>query len=59
MDAFDRKSSDPAAEKKADRRLYEPPRIAWREPYEPVAFGISCAHQPGNPQCLQGGPVLA
>jgi len=34
------------------RRRYEPPRITWREPYEPVSFGVSCTRQPGNPQCV-------
>jgi hypothetical protein len=36
------------------RRRYARPQIAWREPYEPVAFGISCAKQPGNPGCFPG-----
>lgn len=35
----------------AIRRTYEKPQIAWREPYEPVSFGASCAKQPGNPPC--------
>jgi hypothetical protein len=34
------------------RHLYERPEIVWREPYDPVSFGISCAKQPGNPGCL-------
>jgi hypothetical protein len=33
---------------------YEPPRIVWREPYEPLSFGISCAHQQGTPGCNVG-----
>ncbi|MFI5315200.1 MAG: hypothetical protein ACHQ6T_05845 [Myxococcota bacterium] len=33
------------------RRPYERPEIVWREPYDPVSFGISCAKQPGNPSC--------
>ena len=33
---------------------YDPPRVIWREAFEPVAFGISCAKQPGNPQCNPG-----
>ena len=33
---------------------YEPPRIVWREPYEPLSFGISCAKQQGNPVCNPG-----
>jgi hypothetical protein len=38
----------------AEKRPYERPRIVWREPYEPVSFGISCAKQPGNPGCGPG-----
>jgi hypothetical protein len=37
-----------------DRKPYSAPKIVWREPYEPVTFGISCAKQPGNPQCNPG-----
>ena len=33
---------------------YEPPAIVWREPYEPMSFGVSCAKQPGNPGCMPG-----
>ena len=33
---------------------YEAPGIMWREPYEPLSFGISCAKQPGNPGCNPG-----
>lgn len=40
------------------KRTYERPRITWREPYEPVSFGISCAKQPGNPGC-NPGPFVA
>jgi hypothetical protein len=40
------------------KRLYEPPQILWREPYEPVSFGLSCGKQPGNPACI-GGPTTA
>lgn len=40
------------------RRPYARPQIAWREAYEPVAFGASCAQQPGNPGC-QPGPLTA
>ncbi len=36
------------------RRPYARPQIAWREAYEPVAFGVSCAREPGNPGCLPG-----
>ncbi len=31
---------------------YEPPRIVWREPYEPIACAVSCAHQVGNLSCI-------
>jgi hypothetical protein len=33
---------------------YEAPRIVWREAYEPLSFGASCAKQPGNPGCNPG-----
>ena len=39
------------------KRPYEPPRIVWREDYEPVAFGVSCAKQPGNGGCVPPGPA--
>jgi hypothetical protein len=35
-----------------ERRPYEPPRIVWREDFQPVSFGVSCAKQPGNPPCV-------
>jgi hypothetical protein len=38
----------------APRSPYSRPCITWRQPYEPVAFGISCAKQPGNPPCNVG-----
>lgn len=37
---------------------YEPPAIAWEEPYEPVGFGVSCTQFEGNPGCLPG-PLFA
>ncbi len=37
-----------------DEVVYQPPAIAWEEPYEPVGFGISCTQQEGNPGCLPG-----
>ena len=40
------------AEAKIERRPYEPPRIVWREDFEPVSFGVSCAKEPGNPPCV-------
>ncbi len=38
---------------------YEPPAIAWQEPYEPVGFGISCARLEGQFDCIQGGPTFS
>lgn len=38
-----------------DAVSYEPPDIAWEEPWEPVALAVSCARQQGNPGC-GGGP---
>jgi hypothetical protein len=37
-----------------EKRPYERPAIVWREPYEPMSFGVSCAKQPGNPGCGPG-----
>lgn len=48
------RASKAAVPPPAARRPYAPPQIAWREAYEPVAFGISCARQPGNPGCSPG-----
>jgi len=47
------KTESPASDG-AERKPYEPPKIAWREPYEPVSSGFSCAKQPGNPGCGSG-----
>ena len=33
---------------------YEPPRVIWRERFEPTVFGVSCAKEPGNPGCIPG-----
>jgi hypothetical protein len=33
------------------RRPFTPPKIVWREPYEPVSFGLSCARFPGQGGC--------
>jgi hypothetical protein len=44
----------PSLEQPTDEPRYEPPRIVWREPYEPRSFGVSCAKQPGNPGCNPG-----
>jgi hypothetical protein len=38
----------------APRRIYERPRVVWREAYEPVSFGVSCAKDQGNPGCGPG-----
>lgn len=55
MSSSDRDPETPPEATTDERRPYEAPRVVWREPYEPVAFGISCAKQPGLHQC-QGGP---
>ena len=44
----------PDRETASAESLYEAPRITWREPYEPLSFGLSCAKQPGNPGCGSG-----
>ena len=41
-------------ERSEDQARYEAPRIVWREPYQPLTFGVSCAKQPGNPGCNTG-----
>ena len=38
------------------KKPYERPEMVWEEIYEPIAFGVSCAKEPGNPQC-GGGPL--
>jgi hypothetical protein len=43
-----------APDKASEQGGYEPPRILWSEPYEPLSFGVSCAKQPGNPGCNPG-----
>ena len=40
-----------AGDTREAKRPYEPPKIVWREPYDPISFGMSCAKQPGNPSC--------
>jgi hypothetical protein len=47
-------ANPPKTPPKPPRRPYQSPRVLWREPYEPMSFGISCAKQPGNPQCNPG-----
>ena len=39
----------PPAPKK--RKPFVRPQIVWREPYEPVSFGLSCARFPGQGGC--------
>jgi hypothetical protein len=51
-DAPDDSRVDPSPP--ATRLPYEAPSIIWREQYEPVSFGVSCALQPGNPPCIPG-----
>lgn len=53
MNASESNTPD-SADKKMDRSTYEAPRIVWREPYEPVAFGTSCSKVVGNPACFPG-----
>jgi hypothetical protein len=49
------KEPDPQAQQRPEeKRPYERPAIVWREPYEPMSFGVSCAKQPGNPGCGPG-----
>jgi hypothetical protein len=45
---------DPSAA--PERETYVSPRIVWREAYQALSFGVSCAKQPGNPACA-AGPV--
>jgi hypothetical protein len=47
-------SNDRRDQGDAGPAAYEPPRITWREPYEPVASSLSCVKQPGNPPCASG-----
>lgn len=54
---MDEKSVSPLTEKPSTKKRYEKPAIAWEEKYEPVGFGISCAHEGGNPECMVG-PIL-
>ncbi len=58
MSESERDTPIAAGEATNDRRPYEPPRIAWREPYAPVTSGVSCAKQPGTPGC-NPGPLTA
>jgi len=44
-------TGSPRQHEPAMTRPYEPPRIIWREPYEPVSFGVSCALVSGFPPC--------
>jgi hypothetical protein len=56
MSESEDQTSRPADAADKSRRPYEPPGIAWREPYAPVASAVSCARQPGNPSC-NAGPI--
>jgi len=47
-------SAEDAAADVTERPAYEKPRVLWREGYEPMSFGVSCAKQPGNPGCGPG-----
>jgi hypothetical protein len=44
--------TEAASTEQEPKRPYAPPAIVWREPYDPISFGISCAKQPGNPPCV-------
>ena len=33
---------------------WQPPRVTWREPFEPMSFGATCVRQPGNTACFPG-----
>ena len=48
MKTGDRPAPPPEPKK---RRPFSPPKIMWREPYEPVSFGLSCARFPGQGGC--------
>jgi hypothetical protein len=52
MSESDPEKVDTGQREEKPRRPYGRPEIVWREPYDPVSFGISCAKQPGNPGCL-------
>jgi hypothetical protein len=43
-----------AAEERPKPPRYEPPQIVWREPYEPLSFGSSCAKTQGQTPCYVG-----
>ncbi|MBI1847746.1 MAG: hypothetical protein HYR86_12330 [Candidatus Rokubacteria bacterium] len=40
------------------RQPYEPPAIAWEEPFEPYAFK-SCGQKPGGPPAQCGGSMAS
>jgi hypothetical protein len=52
MKELEHHAIDSTEDPKSERRPYEPPRIVWREDFEPVSFGVSCAKEPGNPPCV-------
>ena len=52
MKELERDPIGSTVDQKSERRPYEPPRIVWREDFEPVSFGVSCAKEPGNPPCV-------
>jgi len=40
--------SDAAPATARPRRPFEPPAVLWTEPFQPVAYGLSCAKQSGQ-----------
>jgi hypothetical protein len=54
----DKPKTDQNSDVRSDtKKPYERPAVIWGEDYKPMAFGISCAKQPGNPPCSPGPAV--
>lgn len=51
-EGMDHEGAEAATAEPAGPAGYEAPRILWREPYQPLSFGISCAKVQGNPSCI-------
>jgi hypothetical protein len=56
--ALKKDPQSPKAPPARGSRAYERPKILWREPYEPMAFGFSCAKQSANSSCVPPGPGM-
>src|SRR5690349_19796923 len=41
------------------RRPFEPPELLWSEPFQPVAYGMSCAKISGQSQQCDAFPQLS